>query len=102
MRFFSNVWRVGVLQGVSSAFLSIYRREGVLGLWRGVNGAVPRVTVGSAAQLATFSSAKDWVTRAQVSTHTPTYVHNSAAHSHKETFAIKTFIYCIYLPELEV
>ncbi|XP_048038018.1 solute carrier family 25 member 34 [Megalobrama amblycephala] len=52
-------------QGVSSAFLSIYRREGVTGLWRGVNGAVPRVTVGSAAQLATFSSAKDWVTRAQ-------------------------------------
>lgn len=52
-------------QSVSSAFLSIYRREGVMGLWRGVNGAVPRVTVGSAAQLSTFSSAKDWVTRAQ-------------------------------------
>ncbi|XP_051551226.1 solute carrier family 25 member 34-like [Myxocyprinus asiaticus] len=52
-------------QGVSSAFVSIYQREGVLGLWRGVNGAVPRVMVGSAAQLATFSSAKDWVTHAQ-------------------------------------
>ncbi|KAF4097182.1 solute carrier family 25 member 34 [Onychostoma macrolepis] len=52
-------------QGVLSAFVSIYRREGVTGLWRGVNGAVPRVMVGSAAQLATFSSSKDWVTRAQ-------------------------------------
>ncbi|XDV23151.1 hypothetical protein PO909_027853 [Leuciscus waleckii] len=52
-------------QSVSSALLSIYRREGVTGLWRGVNGAVPRVMVGSAAQLSTFSSAKDWVTRAQ-------------------------------------
>ncbi|XP_067093124.1 solute carrier family 25 member 34 [Osmerus mordax] len=46
-------------QGVSSAFATIYRREGVLGLWRGVNGAVPRVMVGSAAQLATFSSTKE-------------------------------------------
>ncbi|XP_051549209.1 solute carrier family 25 member 34 [Myxocyprinus asiaticus] len=52
-------------QGVFSAFVSIYQREGVLGLWRGVNGAVPRVMVGSAAQLATFSSAKGWVTHAQ-------------------------------------
>ncbi|XP_066529273.1 solute carrier family 25 member 34 isoform X2 [Hoplias malabaricus] len=52
-------------QCVSSAFISIYRREGVLGLWRGVNGAVPRVMVGSAAQLATFSSAKEWVTHLQ-------------------------------------
>ncbi|XP_046882406.1 solute carrier family 25 member 34 [Hypomesus transpacificus] len=48
-------------QGVSSAFATIYRREGLLGLWRGVNGAVPRVMVGSAAQLATFSSTKEQV-----------------------------------------
>ncbi|XP_026993218.1 solute carrier family 25 member 34 [Tachysurus fulvidraco] len=52
-------------QGISSAFASIYRREGVTGLWRGVNGAVPRVMVGSAAQLATFSSAKEWLINTQ-------------------------------------
>ncbi|XP_028854446.1 solute carrier family 25 member 34 [Denticeps clupeoides] len=52
-------------QGVSNAFATIYRRDGVVGLWRGVNGAVPRVMVGSAAQLATFSSAKDWVSHTQ-------------------------------------
>ncbi|XP_028303619.1 solute carrier family 25 member 34 [Gouania willdenowi] len=51
--------------GVSDAFVSIYRREGFIGLWRGVNGAVPRVMVGSAAQLATFTSAKDWVSHSQ-------------------------------------
>ncbi|TNM88876.1 hypothetical protein fugu_005130 [Takifugu bimaculatus] len=51
--------------GVADAFVTIYRREGLVGLWRGVNGAVPRVMVGSAAQLATFSSAKDWVSRSQ-------------------------------------
>ncbi|KAM9758888.1 solute carrier family 25 member 34 [Menidia menidia] len=51
--------------GVSDAFVTIYRREGLIGLWRGVNGAVPRVMVGSAAQLATFTSAKEWVSRTQ-------------------------------------
>lgn len=55
-----------LFQGVSDAFATIYRREGLVGLWRGVNGAVPRVMVGSATQLATFSSAKDWVSGSQV------------------------------------
>ncbi|XP_042336199.1 solute carrier family 25 member 34 isoform X2 [Sceloporus undulatus] len=52
-------------QSVSGAFESIYRTQGLLGLWRGVNGAVPRVMVGSAVQLATFASAKDWVGKHQ-------------------------------------
>ncbi|NWR81934.1 S2534 protein, partial [Centropus unirufus] len=52
-------------KGVCSAFRSIYRQHGVAGLWRGVTGAVPRVAVGSAAQLGTFSSAKDWVCERQ-------------------------------------
>lgn len=53
-------------QNISGAFKSIYRQHGVAGLWRGVTGAVPRVAVGSAAQLATFTSAKDWVCERQV------------------------------------
>ncbi|XP_051493354.1 solute carrier family 25 member 34 isoform X1 [Apus apus] len=48
-------------ESISRAFESIYKQHGVAGLWRGVTGAVPRVAVGSAAQLATFASAKDWV-----------------------------------------
>ncbi|NXU93580.1 S2534 protein, partial [Xiphorhynchus elegans] len=48
-------------QNITSAFRTIYGQHGVAGLWRGVTGAIPRVTVGSAVQLATFSSAKDWV-----------------------------------------
>uniref|UniRef100_A0A8C6SCB1 Solute carrier family 25 member 34 n=1 Tax=Neogobius melanostomus TaxID=47308 RepID=A0A8C6SCB1_9GOBI len=52
--------------GVSDAFVTIYRRDGLIGLWRGVNGAVPRVMVGSAAQLATFTSAKEWVSQSQL------------------------------------
>ncbi|XP_061544075.1 solute carrier family 25 member 34 isoform X2 [Phycodurus eques] len=51
--------------GVSDAFVTIYRKEGFIGLWRGVNGAVPRVTVGSATQLAIFTSAKEWVLHSQ-------------------------------------
>lgn len=53
-------------QSISGAFKSIYKQHGVAGLWRGVTGAVPRVAVGSAAQLATFTSAKDWVCERQV------------------------------------
>lgn len=45
---------------------TIWRQQGLLGLWRGVGGAVPRVMVGSAAQLATFTSAKTWVQEQQV------------------------------------
>ncbi|NXC21431.1 S2534 protein, partial [Corythaeola cristata] len=52
-------------QSISGAFKSIYKQHGVTGLWRGVTGAVPRVAVGSAAQLATFTSAKDWVCKHQ-------------------------------------
>ncbi|NXN97053.1 S2534 protein, partial [Rhinopomastus cyanomelas] len=48
-------------ENITSAFKNIYKQHGVAGLWRGVTGAVPRVAVGSAAQLATFTSAKDWV-----------------------------------------
>ncbi|XP_039553506.1 solute carrier family 25 member 34 isoform X2 [Passer montanus] len=50
---------------ISAAFKSIYQQHGVPGLWRGVTGAVPRVAVGSAVQLATFASAKDWVCKRQ-------------------------------------
>lgn len=50
-------------QSVGSAFENIYRKQGIVGLWRGVNGAVPRVMVGSAVQLATFANAKEWVKR---------------------------------------
>ncbi|XP_075376734.1 solute carrier family 25 member 34 isoform X1 [Mycteria americana] len=52
-------------ESISGAFESIYKQHGVAGLWRGVTGAMPRVAVGSAAQLATFASAKDWVCERQ-------------------------------------
>lgn len=44
----------------------IYREHGILGLWRGSSAAVPRVSVGSATQLSTFSSSKELVIDLQV------------------------------------
>ncbi|XP_078695515.1 solute carrier family 25 member 35-like [Branchiostoma floridae x Branchiostoma belcheri] len=38
---------------------AIYREYGILGLWRGVSGAMQRVAVGSAAQLSTFAISKE-------------------------------------------
>uniref|UniRef100_A0A3Q2E892 Solute carrier family 25 member 35 n=1 Tax=Cyprinodon variegatus TaxID=28743 RepID=A0A3Q2E892_CYPVA len=44
----------------------IHREHGILGLWRGSSAAVPRVSVGSATQLSTFSSSKELVIDLQV------------------------------------
>lgn len=41
------------------ALSKIYRQHGLQGLWRGTSGAVPRLMVGSAAQLSTFQVAKE-------------------------------------------
>uniref|UniRef100_A0A1A8HPM9 Solute carrier family 25, member 35 n=4 Tax=Nothobranchius TaxID=28779 RepID=A0A1A8HPM9_NOTKU len=53
-------------EGMIHALKAIYRQHGVLGLWRGSSAAVPRVSVGSATQLSTFSSSKELVVDLQV------------------------------------
>ncbi|KAJ8276111.1 hypothetical protein COCON_G00078630 [Conger conger] len=53
-------------RGMFHALVAIHREHGILGLWRGSSAAVPRVSVGSAAQLCTFSSAKEFITDLQV------------------------------------
>ena len=53
--------------GLFSALASIFKEHGVLGLWRGVTGAIARVSVGSASQLSTFAVAKDQIAKSQVS-----------------------------------
>ena len=45
---------------------SIYNQSGIAGLWRGVSGAVARVSVGSAAQLSIFSTPKDIIKKKNV------------------------------------
>ncbi|XP_037323764.2 solute carrier family 25 member 35 [Pungitius pungitius] len=52
--------------GMILALAAIYKEHGLLGLWRGSSAAVPRVSVGSAAQLSTFSSSKEFVVDLQV------------------------------------
>lgn len=54
------------LQGMMHALSVIYRQHGIVGLWRGSSAAVPRVSIGSAAQLSTFSSSKELVMDLQV------------------------------------
>ncbi|KAJ8266089.1 hypothetical protein GJAV_G00125750 [Gymnothorax javanicus] len=53
-------------RGMLHAFAAIHREHGILGLWRGSSAAVPRVSVGSAAQLSTFSSSKEFISDLQV------------------------------------
>ncbi|XP_067828117.1 solute carrier family 25 member 35 isoform X2 [Heptranchias perlo] len=53
-------------EGMLHALITIYRRHGIIGLWRGSSSAVPRVMVGSAIQLSTFSKAKQFTCDLQV------------------------------------
>ncbi|XP_066578704.1 solute carrier family 25 member 35 [Amia ocellicauda] len=53
-------------QGMFHALAAIRREQGVAGLWRGTSAAIPRVMVGSAAQLSTFSASKELVIDLQV------------------------------------
>ncbi|XP_071391023.1 solute carrier family 25 member 35 isoform X2 [Centroberyx affinis] len=52
--------------GMVHALAAIHKEHGILGLWRGSSAAVPRVSVGSAAQLSTFSASKELVIDLQV------------------------------------
>lgn len=52
----------GLIQGLTTT----YRNFGICGLWRGVSGALPRVTIGSAIQLSTFSTSKAFIVNTKV------------------------------------
>lgn len=54
-------------KGTVSALKSAYSLRGVRGLWKGVEGIVPRTAVGSAIQLSTFTSCKDFFMHYEVS-----------------------------------
>ncbi|MBN3282107.1 S2535 protein, partial [Polyodon spathula] len=57
-------WRLA--QGMVHALVRIKKQHGILGLWRGSSAAVPRVTVGSATQLYSFTAAKEFVRDLQI------------------------------------
>ncbi|ESN99191.1 hypothetical protein HELRODRAFT_155958 [Helobdella robusta] len=48
------------------AINTIYKQHGLFGLWRGVSSSVPRVMVGSATQLTTFSFFKQKIVDAKI------------------------------------
>ncbi|KAM9440355.1 solute carrier family 25 member 35 [Clarias gariepinus] len=53
-------------QGMMHALSVIHREHGIMGLWRGSSAALPRVSVGSASQLSTFSITKEILTDQQI------------------------------------
>uniref|UniRef100_A0A8C5V3B5 Solute carrier family 25 member 35 n=1 Tax=Microcebus murinus TaxID=30608 RepID=A0A8C5V3B5_MICMU len=53
-------------QGMLQALNEIGRKHGVVGLFRGAVGGLPRVIVGSSAQLCTFSSTKDLLSQWEI------------------------------------
>uniref|UniRef100_A0A1B6D351 Solute carrier family 25 member 35 n=1 Tax=Clastoptera arizonana TaxID=38151 RepID=A0A1B6D351_9HEMI len=55
-------------EGTLHALKSIHNKHGLLGLWRGVTGAVPRLAVGSASQLGTFYTFREFLETHQLLT----------------------------------
>ncbi|RXM92509.1 Solute carrier family 25 member 35 [Acipenser ruthenus] len=55
-----------VYLGMVQALLRIQKQHGILGLWRGASAAVPRVTVGSASQLYSFTASKEFIRDLQI------------------------------------
>ncbi|XP_066120317.1 solute carrier family 25 member 35 [Saccopteryx bilineata] len=53
-------------QGMFQALTEIGQKHGLLGLWRGAVGSLPRVIAGSSTQLCTFSSTKDLLTQWEI------------------------------------
>ncbi|XP_039703229.1 solute carrier family 25 member 35 isoform X1 [Pteropus medius] len=53
-------------QGMFQALTDIAQKHGLVGLWRGAMGCLPRVFVGSSTQLCTFSSTKDFMTQWEI------------------------------------
>lgn len=51
------------IHGLIPALKSIYQKHGIVAIWRGSTAAMVRVTGGSAAQLSSFSMAKDFILR---------------------------------------
>ena len=51
---------------MSSGLKTIFTEHGILGLWRGATGALTRVMIGSAAQLSTFSTALEYISKTKV------------------------------------
>lgn len=49
--------------GTVNAFVTTFRQQGVKGLWRGCSSFIPRTAVGSAIQLSSFSSCKDFFSK---------------------------------------
>ncbi|XP_029413428.1 solute carrier family 25 member 35 isoform X2 [Nannospalax galili] len=55
-----------IYMGMFQALTEIGQKHGLVGLWRGAVGGLPRVLVGSSTQLCTFSSTKDLLSQWEI------------------------------------
>uniref|UniRef100_A0A1B6GG92 Solute carrier family 25 member 35 n=1 Tax=Cuerna arida TaxID=1464854 RepID=A0A1B6GG92_9HEMI len=66
-------------EGTMHALRTIYQEHGILGMWRGASGAVPRLAVGSASQLGTFYVCKEYLETSKLLTKEKSLINTSVA-----------------------
>lgn len=71
---FFHVKETARYSGLWDGFRSVYRAEGLRGLFRGLDGALPRVMTGSAVQLSSYDACKDYAASAGVPGGTPLHL----------------------------
>lgn len=69
-----RVKEVARYNGLWDGLSSVFRAEGVTGLFRGLNGALPRVMTGSAVQLSSYDACKGYASQWGVLTGTPQHL----------------------------
>lgn len=83
-------------KGLWSAFSTIYRNEGIRGLWRGVDTSMIRTGIGSAVQLSTYDQTKAFLLS------TSLFGGRDSVHVHFSASLITSFFVCLAMNPFDV
>ncbi len=83
-------------KGLWSAFATIYRKEGLRGLWRGVDTSMIRTGIGSAVQLSTYDQTKAFLLS------TPLFNGLDGMNVHFSASLITSFFVCLAMNPFDV
>eukprot|EP00842_Homolaphlyctis_polyrhiza_P002566 jgi/Hompol1/330/HPOL_002851-RA len=88
-----------VTKGMFHTLATVYRNEGIRGLWRGADASMLRTGIGSAVQLSTYDSIKSSLL---ASGYFPTHSGNGGIELHFAASLISSFFLCLAMTPFDV